>query len=114
MHELGALMAAVAAAYAGWKAIYLGPSVPAPEIAYTVESEQAHALALSISYPGDDPALPSELRTLGRALDPSVYVLVGGLSAPACASALREINAVHLPDLHALNAKLDELRGICA
>ena len=57
LHELGAVMAAATAANLGWRAIYLGPSLPAHEIAGAALRNEAAAVALSIVYPEDDPNL---------------------------------------------------------
>ncbi|RYG19949.1 MerR family transcriptional regulator [bacterium] len=61
-HEFGALMAAVVAAMQGWSVTYLGPNLPAEEIADAVRLSGARALALSIVYPSDDPELAQEMR----------------------------------------------------
>jgi MerR HTH family regulatory protein/B12 binding domain len=52
MHELGAMIVATTAASDGWCVTYLGPSLPAEEIAGAVHQRRACAVALSIIYPG--------------------------------------------------------------
>ena len=76
LHELGAVMAA-AAANLGWRAIYLGPSLPAHEIAGAALRNEAAAVALSIIYPEDDPNLAQELTDLARLLPPTTRILAG-------------------------------------
>jgi DNA-binding transcriptional MerR regulator/methylmalonyl-CoA mutase cobalamin-binding subunit len=93
IHELGAILAAAAAANMGWKVIYLGTSLPAAEMAGAVRDQNARAVALSIVYPEDDPALPSELRQLRDYLPASVELIVGGRGAAAYAATLVEIRA---------------------
>lgn len=93
LHEIGALMAAIMAAMDGWSATYLGPNLPAQEIALAVERMGALAVALSIVYPSGDPGVVQELRLLRRELGPEVQILVGGRAAPSYAEALREIGA---------------------
>jgi len=96
-HELGALISAVAAARCGWTVVYLGPSLPAEEIAFAVEMRRARALALSISYPTDDARLPQQLINLRRLLPEQVPIFVGGQALPAYRDALDAIGPLE-PD----------------
>ena len=57
---------------------YLGPSIPAAEIAYAAKSRGSVAVALSIVYPADDPSLPAELERLRNVLDDNCEIIVGG------------------------------------
>lgn len=82
-HELGALLVAASACSGGWNVLYLGPDLPAEEIAGAVLVAEARAVALSITYPPDDPAIAGELARLGRLLPAHAALLVGGRSAPA-------------------------------
>ena len=50
-HEIGALTAAVAAAFEGWRAAYLGPNLPWEEIARAAELIDARAVLISIIMP---------------------------------------------------------------
>jgi DNA-binding transcriptional MerR regulator/methylmalonyl-CoA mutase cobalamin-binding subunit len=111
LHEIGALIAAVTAASEGWRVIYLGPSLPAEEIAGAAEQSQAKAVLLSIVYPADDPHLVNEFRKLRRYLAPEVAIVVGGRAADAYENALREIGAVILQDMPRLRAQLETLRS---
>lgn len=79
MHELGLLLAAIAAASEGWNVIELGPDLPAKEIEEAAKFSQAKAVCLSIVYP-DEEAIPGELRTLGKLLK-GKSVIVGGRAA---------------------------------
>ena len=74
-------MAAAAANDLGWRVIYLGTSLPALEIAGAVVRNQARALALSIVFPADDPALPGELETLRKTFPIDVKLIAGGRAA---------------------------------
>lgn len=111
LHEVGAILAAAAAGDLGWRVIFLGTSLPAAEIAGAVIQNGARAVALSIVYPPDDPQIPQELRALRQALPAGLPILAGGRAAPAYADVLREIAAELVPDLRALEAVLDRLRG---
>lgn len=109
-HEFGALMASVTAAAIGWRAIYLGPDLPAEDIAAAVDERGADALALSIVYPPDDPRLPMELRKLSRMLSADLPVFIGGRSAASYEPILEEIGATRITDLGDLRERLTELR----
>ncbi|MBD0321212.1 MAG: MerR family transcriptional regulator, partial [Gemmatimonadetes bacterium] len=87
-HEMGALLAAVSASVAGWRVTYLGPDLPAEEIAGAARKRGAQAVALSAVYPADDPELAGELRRLRSQLPPGVTVFVGGEGARAAVDAL--------------------------
>jgi len=109
LHEFGALLVATAAVESGWDVIYLGPNLPAEEIATAAQLKQAKAVALSIIYPSHDPRLHEELRNLRRYLGKDLPILVGGRSAKAFKTVLEEIEAIFLDDLAALTAKLEEI-----
>lgn len=105
-HELGALMAAVAAASEGWKVIYLGANLPAEEIAYVAVSSNVRVVALSIVYPTDDPQLPDELQRLRTALPDNVALVVGGAAAASYSPILDKIGAAQVRDLAQFRAAL--------
>lgn len=109
-HELGALMAGVSAAAEGWKVIYLGPDLPAEEIAYAAIETKSSAVALSVVYPPDDPRIEDELRRLRRALPSDVVLFIGGLGAEGYKRVLKEIGAVPASDLYEFRRQLDQLR----
>jgi DNA-binding transcriptional MerR regulator/methylmalonyl-CoA mutase cobalamin-binding subunit len=110
LHELGALVVAATAASDGWRVTYLGPSLPAEEIAGATHQNHARAVALSLVYPGDDPFLRGELVKLQRGLADGVVLLVGGQAAHAYESVLEEIGAVRPEDLADLRQHLELLR----
>ena len=99
LHELGAMLAATTAASCGWRVAYLGPNLPADELARAVRFARAQALALSVVYPTDDPELPTELRELRAALPQDVGLVIGGSGAPHYADAIREIGAQQFSSL---------------
>jgi methylmalonyl-CoA mutase cobalamin-binding subunit len=110
-HELGALMASVAAAHLGWRVIYLGPVLPAAEIAGAAAQHSARAVALSIVHPADDPLLPDELRALRHLLGADTDIIVGGRALHSYAKALEEIGALVVTDLDDFFDQLDTLRS---
>jgi len=79
-HELGLLMAAQSAMSAGANPLYLGPDVPADELAVATSRSGAAALALSLVTPPDD-AATTALAALRRELPTSVALWVGGAGA---------------------------------
>lgn len=110
LHEIGALLAVVTAADVGWQTRYLGPSLPAEEIASAADGSHACAVALSIIHPPNHPALIRELHCLRRCLAPTVNVLVGGRAAVSYAPVLREIGAVLIRDLAHWRDELSQQR----
>jgi len=80
MHELGAMVAAAAALSEGWRTVYLGPNLPADEIARAAERSGAELVALSIVY-ADDSRTVDEVRKTARALPKNVSLLIGGAAA---------------------------------
>jgi methanogenic corrinoid protein MtbC1 len=110
IHELGALLVGAAAANLGWHVTYLGPSLPAAEIAGAARQNRARAVALSLVYPEDDARLESELTRLHELLPTDVAVLVGGRAMPAYRETLEKIDAIQIKDLAHLCSTLDELR----
>jgi methanogenic corrinoid protein MtbC1 len=106
VHELGALAAAATAASEGYRVTYLGASLPAEDILAACELRGCHAIALSITYPADDPTLAAELRRLGKSLEGGIRVLVGGQSARAYGATLEEIGAIVVDDLGAMRRML--------
>lgn len=110
LHELGALMVTTVAANLGWRSLYLGPSLPAHEIAGAAQRNGAVAVALSIVYPEDDPNLAGELTELARLLAPGTRLLVGGRAASAYRSTLVRIGARQAGTLEEFNGLLDAVR----
>jgi methanogenic corrinoid protein MtbC1 len=109
-HELGALMASTTAAADGWRVTYLGPDLPAEEIAAAALRREARVVALSIVYPADDPLLAREMKTLRSRLGDGVEIVVGGASSSAYRATFREIGARLIPDLASLREELQSLR----
>jgi methanogenic corrinoid protein MtbC1 len=110
-HEIGALLVTASASAIGWRTTYLGPNLPADEIAGAVGQNAARAIALSIVYPGDDPNVGHELRKLRRAVGDGVKILVGGRVAANYQKTIDEIGATRIVDMSHLRAELDALRA---
>jgi DNA-binding transcriptional MerR regulator/methylmalonyl-CoA mutase cobalamin-binding subunit len=110
-HELGALLAAATAAGEGWQVTYLGPDLPPEEIAAAALQKGARAVALSITYPPDDPMLIEELRRLRRLLGSRTALIVGGRACPAYNAVLQEIGCLRVEDFSGLRDELERLRS---
>ncbi len=111
LHEVGALIVAMAAALEGWRPVYLGPNLPADEIAGAVVKSGARAVALSLVFPADDPKLPAELVRLRRLLSNEVPVLIGGRAVGAYGNAIDSIQASRMSDIGTFRRQLDLLRS---
>lgn len=105
-HELGALMAALTAQEAGWDAIYLGPDLPAEELASVLFRRNARGVALSLVPPVDERQLGEELLGLRRAIGPERAIWVGGRGAAACQPQLDAVGARRLGSLDDLRQQL--------
>ena len=110
IHEMGAALAAAAAANQGWRVTYLGASLPAEEIASAAFQSQSRAVALSIVHPADDAQLPRELKRLRQLLPRETSILVGGAAASAYRKTLDTIGATVCTSLSELAQALDRLR----
>jgi methylmalonyl-CoA mutase cobalamin-binding subunit len=107
-------MVAAAANDLGWRVVYLGPSLPAGELAAAVAQNQARAVALSLVYPEDDPHLPVELENLRRYLPSPTAIIAGGRAAPAYATTLKAIGALQPRTLSEFYTCLERLRANAA
>ena len=110
LHELGAVMVGAVAVNLGWRSVYLGPNLPAHEIAGAALRNEAAAVVLSIVYPEDDPNLAHELTELARLLPARTRILAGGRAAPAYSSTLVRIGALYAERLEEFSMQLDALR----
>jgi MerR family transcriptional regulator, light-induced transcriptional regulator len=111
LHELGAVMATALASEQGWHAVYLGPSLPAAEIAGIASQSRARAVALSILYPDDDPNVERELHDLRRFLPGNIAIIVGGRAAEYYHAALHATGAILAKDLAQLQLELAKIRS---
>ena len=110
LHEIGALLASVVATSEGWNSTFLGPNLPAEEIAGAAAQKDAKAVLLSIVYPGDDPQLGGELVKLRRLLGDDMALLAGGRAARQYQRFLDQAGAVTPANLSELRDSLNALR----
>lgn len=100
-HEFGAMLAAVVAAARQCRVVYLGPDLPAAEIAHGARTTRADVVALSVIAPVDARALGRELETLRDALPASTALVLGGAAAVQHPRVVRARGAELLADLDA-------------
>ncbi len=110
VHEIGALIVSMFAAMQGWNVTYLGPNLPAEEIANATRQCAAHAVGLSLVFPDDDPTMAYELKLLRHTLGPAVPILVGGRAASNYSASIAAIGAQNVQTLSGLRESLDQIR----
>jgi methanogenic corrinoid protein MtbC1 len=109
VHEFGALSVVILASSFGWAVQYLGPNLPAEEIALAAARKHPKVVALSLVYKNDEGVVIQELQRLRFLLDKNVILMVGGPAAHTYKSLLDQISAVYLQDISQLKAELDKL-----
>ena len=91
-HELGALIAAVTAAEAGWNVYYFGPNLPAEEIAAAAVYKKAAAVTLSIVYRDAERQTLREIKRLRQYVSEDVAIIVGGRGMRSCQADLSQMD----------------------
>jgi len=81
-HALGLQMAALVAAVAGWRVLFLGTEVPAGQLAEVAATSGASAVAVSVSGLNAGPEAEALLRAIRAALPAGALLLAGGDGAP--------------------------------
>lgn len=92
-HELGALLVAATAGVEGWRPVYLGPDLPAHDIAHAAAAFEARAVAVSLTFENEPDRTRQELRELASALGKDTAILVGGRATERFRDTLDEIGA---------------------
>jgi methanogenic corrinoid protein MtbC1 len=105
-HAIGAAHVGAAAAVEGWSVLYLGPDLPAREIADAASAASARVVALSLVYVDDSARVLGELRALRSALSPAVWIIAGGAGARALAAELAALDVVVEASIPGLVAQL--------
>ncbi|PJA75404.1 hypothetical protein CO151_06580 [bacterium CG_4_9_14_3_um_filter_65_15] len=98
LHELGALLATARALEVGWDVLYLGPNLPAEEIASGIQARRPRGLYLSLVYPLGDDGIRQELSTLRRLVDPDFPILAGGRGADSYRETLLQLDMILVSD----------------
>ncbi len=105
-HELGLLAAAMLAVAGGLGAVYLGPELPADEIATAARRCGARAVVLAAMCAEGTQGAEDAVRALSASLPRSVELWLGGPPHEALAVALRGGGGRYLPDFDALEEEL--------
>jgi len=80
-HELGAMLAGIAATEEGWRVAYLGPDLPAEDIAIGAKVTGASVVAVSMVYVRAPYQAKTEIEKIRKALPDGVMLVVGGAGA---------------------------------
>lgn len=80
-HEFGAMMAAVVAAVAGWRVLYLGANTPADELGQAARASHARAIVVGIVGKEASDAVRSEATALRKAVGSRTRIVAGGPTA---------------------------------
>ena len=107
--EFGALYAVSAAAATGWNATFLGPNLPAEEIAAAAHQLEVRLVILNLNQPWNDPRVHSELQSLRKLLGPEVNILAVGTGVSPYRGALEKIEALYADSFSTLLERLEAL-----
>jgi len=105
-HEIGAITATVAAAIEGWKALYLGPNLPAEEIIRASDLSHALAVILSVTMAPEQGRILSEIRKLRTYLKADVPVLIGGRITDRQRKLIEQPGIIWIESIEELRQKL--------
>lgn len=105
-HKMGTLLSATAAAAEGWRVTYLGPDLPADEIATAAVAAGARVVGVSIVRLRDRDQVLAGLRTLRSRLPASVPLLASGAGAVDLMPELDGLGIHVVADLSELRAAL--------
>jgi MerR family transcriptional regulator, light-induced transcriptional regulator len=110
-HELGILMCALLAASKGLRCQYLGPDMPASDIAVFSDRVGAAAVALSLVSTDHMQQNVQELSELSRLLPSSIEIWVGGLATRELRIEQLPPRCRVLPDYPAFERQVEVLAG---
>ena len=94
------------AAVEGWNVLYLGPDLPAQEIADAASAAAVRVVALSVVYMDDSSRVLGELRALRTRLPATVSIIAGGAGARSIAAELSAIDVLVEASIPGLVAQL--------
>jgi DNA-binding transcriptional MerR regulator/methylmalonyl-CoA mutase cobalamin-binding subunit len=110
-HELGLLTSAMLCASRGFKVHYLGPDMPAAEIARFARESAAVVVAISVVLHEQLASVPAQLEELAAGLAPETAIWVGGGAARALSQGSLPQHCFVLKDGDDLEQRLDLLSG---
>jgi MerR family transcriptional regulator, light-induced transcriptional regulator len=94
-HELGALLVAATVRDLGVRVTYLGPNLPAEEIAACATERDARVVALSVVFPREDATISAELLRTQKLLPSDCQLWIGGAAAESYRHPLASMSQVH-------------------
>lgn len=109
-HEMGGLMAAVLAASRGFRCIYLGPDLPATEIARFCANHPVAVVALSLVVQPDVIDALAQLANLRAHVSGSIEIWVAGQAATTLTEQEIPAGVTPIADLQAYLDRLAELQ----
>jgi methanogenic corrinoid protein MtbC1 len=107
-HELGAMLAATAAALEGWRVVFTGEDLPPEEIALAAGSVGARVVGISVMNPLDTQRLSAQILRLLEELEEGTSLILGGRAAADLARMVADARVRALPSLPEFR---DALRG---
>jgi len=110
-HAIGTALVGAAAAADGWNVLYLGPDLPATEIADAAAAAGVRVVAVSIVYVEQQRTVIDELRTLRSRLPHPVTLIAGGRGAAALSTELAAIGVRVESNIQGLLAELRSVRS---
>lgn len=111
VHEFGILGAAMLAAAGGLGVLYLGPSLPAPELAVAARRSAARAVVLGVIGALGTSAAEAAVAGLAPELPRGVELWVGGPALPGVEAAVARVGGLYLHDFERYEEELRRLGG---
>jgi DNA-binding transcriptional MerR regulator len=108
-HELGLLMSAMICASRGCRAHYLGPELPARDVALFARNVGATVVALSVLLVDGVADVPGQLRELAGSLDGAAALWIGGSGAMTLGEGALPAGCTLVRDANELERRLDML-----
>jgi methylmalonyl-CoA mutase cobalamin-binding subunit len=105
------MMAGAAAAIAGWRVLYLGPNLPAAEIARTARDAAARAVLISVVNPQPTRSLRDEFAALRSGAGKRMPIIAGGASSSDHKLTLGRSSIEHIENRTGLVTSLDRIRA---
>lgn len=108
-HEFGILAAAMLASLGGVEPVYLGPNLPASEIADAARRTSAKVVALSITVPSE--TTQEEVNALAAAMPDGAELWIGGAGSAALDRTGLGVRTMWIEDLQALESECRRWRN---
>jgi methanogenic corrinoid protein MtbC1 len=106
LHEFGILCAGMLAAAGGLGIVYLGPSLPAPEIVDAAKAASVQVVVLGLKGATSSKEPMKEMQRISQTLPQEIELWAGGLASPELIRQLRKTRALFLPDFNGLEQHL--------